>query len=677
MQDKLKKLKQNLLKLKGRYKGYFKSNILFFTFVIGGVINAILLRFFTVQNFLGFYPILADTIVMLLVGLFSYLIKPKKQVLYFMPWVIFFTAICVINAIYYNFYTSFASVSLLSLSVYVSDVGDAVVENVITISNFIYLWFPIFFLIVYYKLKREKYFDDKKSKDKSKFWGINTLLVTGLLILIFASTLSGTDISRLNKQWNREYLVMRFGIYTYQINDVIKSVEPKISSIFGYDQAMKEYRDYYANKENVVSDNEYTNIFKGKNILVIHAESIQQFVMGLDFNGEEVTPNLNKMASEGLFFNNFYTQVSVGTSSDTEFTFNTSLLPSANGTVFVSYWDRDYLTIPKILKEKGYYSFSMHGNNCSFWNREAMHKSMGYDNFFCKSYYDIDETIGLGLSDKSFFRQSVPMIQNIVSTENKPFYATLIMLTNHTPFSSVDKYGEFPVDMKVSKVNDLGESEIISMPYMEGTKLGNYFKSVHYADQALGQLMNDLETSGILDNTVVILYGDHDARLPKEDYRRLYNYNPETGQLLDENDPNYKEVDYYSYELNRKVPFIIWAKGLEHKEIDKVMGMYDVLPTIGNMFGFSSPYALGHDIFETDGDNIIVFANGNWMTEKMYYNSQKEEYKMLVDEPITQEYIDVNKQKASKALNVSNDIIIYDLIKKDEEQKQIVDQYGK
>jgi phosphoglycerol transferase MdoB-like AlkP superfamily enzyme len=594
-----------------------------------------------------------------------------------MPWVIFFTAICVINAIYYNFYTSFASVSLLSLSVYVSDVGEAVVENVITVSNFVYLWYPIAFLIVYYKLKKDKYFDDKKSKEKNKFWGINTLLVTGLLILVFASTLSGTDISRLNKQWNREYLVMRFGIYTYQINDVIKSVEPKISSIFGYDQAMKEYRDYYANKENIISDNKYTNIFKGKNILVIHAESIQQFVMGLDFNGEELTPNLNRMANEGLYFNNFYSQVSVGTSSDTEFTFNTSLLPSANGTVFVSYWDRDYLTIPKLLKEKGYYSFSMHGNNCSFWNREAMHKSMGYDNFFCKSYYDIDDTIGLGLSDKSFFRQSVPMIQDIVSSENKPFYATLIMLTNHTPFSSVDKYGEFSVDMKVSKVNDLGVEETVSMPYMEGTKLGNYFKSVHYADQALGQLMNDLETSGILDNTVVILYGDHDARLPKEDYRRLYNYNAETGELLDEDDPNYKEVDYYSYELNRKVPFIIWAKGLKHDEISEVMGMYDVLPTIGNMFGFSSPYALGHDIFETKGDNIVVFANGNWMTEKMYYNSQKEEYKMLVDEPITQDYIDANKKIAAKELNVSNDIIIYDLIKKDEEQKQIVNQYGK
>ena len=113
-------------------------------------------------------------------------------------------------------------------------------------------------------------------------------------------------------------------------------------------------------------------MFEGKNLLMIHAESIQQFVFDLSFNDLEVTPNLNRLAKEGLNFSNFYSQVGVGTSSDTEFTLNTSLMPSTSGTVFVSYWNREYITIPKLLKEKGYYSFSMHGNKGDMWNRMVM-----------------------------------------------------------------------------------------------------------------------------------------------------------------------------------------------------------------------------------------------------------------------------------------------------------------
>ena len=113
------------------------------------------------------------------------------------------------------------------------------------------------------------------------------------------------------------------------------------------------------------------------NIIGIHAESIQNFVIGLKINGQEVTPNLNKLAKEGLYFNNFYTQVSVGTSSDTEFTLATSLMPSNSGTAFGNYFDKTYIAMPQLLKDKGYYTFAMHGNNADYWNRRVMHKTLG------------------------------------------------------------------------------------------------------------------------------------------------------------------------------------------------------------------------------------------------------------------------------------------------------------
>jgi len=244
------------------------------------------------------------------------------------------------------------------------------------------------------------------------------------------------------------------------------------------------------------------------------------------------------------------------------------------------------------------------------------------------------------------------------------------MLTNHTTFSDTDKYGKFDVNIKETITKDDGTTEEVVYPYMEGTKLGNYFKSAHYADGALGEFINDLDNKGLLDNTVLVIYGDHDARLPKSDYNRLYNYDKTTDSILDDDDPNYKEYDSYQYELGRKVPFIIWTKDMKeqnkNKEITNVMGMYDVMPTLGNMFGFYNKYALGNDIFNIKENNIVVFPNGNWVTNKVYYNSQKEEYLSLTGEAISEEEISKNSEYAEKLLNVSNNIIVFDLLKEDQ-----------
>ena len=669
IQDKINYLREFL-------HNYFKTNILFMTFFCSSVINGCLLRFLTVKNYFDGGPILADAAIVLIVGAFGYFIKPRNQMKYFFTWGIVFTLLCVINSMYYTNYLSFASFSLLETSLQVIDVGDAVVENVMELKDFCYVWQLFALLFVHHMLKKRKYYEKVSKIEVGKVRALNTIVVGLILIGIFISTLNSTDISRLSKQWNREYIVMRFGAYTYQLNDLIATAKSQLNPLFGYDENAKAFREYYENKDCTHNDNSYTNIFKGKNILAIHAESIQQFTLDASFNGIPVAPNLKRMASEGLYFSNFYSQESVGTSSDSEFTFNTSLMPASSGTVFVSYWDREYVSIPKLLKEQGYYTFSMHANNGSFWNRINAHKSLGYDNFYYYTKdFEIDETIGLGLSDKSFFRQAVPIISS-VKEANEHFYGVLIMLTNHTPFSDIVNFSDYEVSYKYTKVNEeTGEEETIVAPYMEGTKLGNYFKSVHYADEALGQFIQDLDAAGLLDNTVIVIYGDHDAKLKKSEFVRYYNYDYQTDSVLNEDDPNYQAVDYFSYELNRKVPFIIWTKNHEYQaEITKVMGMYDVLPTLGNMFGFSSPYAFGHDIFSVD-ENVVVFPDGNWLTNKMYYSQSKEAGKLLdSDETVSVDYINYYNNLSESAISISNSIIVYDLIRKTNEFKALTTQ---
>lgn len=660
-------------------KEVVKNNILFFAFVFTTLFNTVLLRYFTIhtlENVFYYKPFLADLAVILLVGSFSFLVKEKNQFKYLFVSSIILNLICIINSVYYTFYTSFSSISLLATSKYVVAVGDAVVENVLRIQDLVYIWAPIVLLVINHKLKLTKHLRKSNKKDKRKF--LVSIVGAGISALVVILTLTSLEIGRFAKQWNREYIVMKFGIYTYHLNDLVKSIEPQIISLFGYDEALKTFTEYYKDTpEEQNWKNKYTGIFEGKNIISIHLESMQNFLIGLEFNGEEVTPNLNKLVKKSLYFSNFYAQVSVGTSSDSEFTLNTSLMPTNNGTAFVSYFDREYVSIAKLLKEKGYNTFSMHANNGSFWNRDVMHKRLGYDTFYSKNSYEIDEVIGLGLSDKSFFKQSVEKIKNI-NEKGQPYYGTLLMLTNHTPFSDTDKYGEFVVDLKEVVTLENGEKQTVSYPYMEGTKLGNYFKSAHYADEALGEFLVALEENGLMENTVIMLYGDHDARLPKSDYARLYNYDKTTDSTIAKEDPTYFDIDTYQYDILRKVPFIIYSKETEkslHKEVKTVMGMYDIMPTIGNMFGFYNKYQLGTDIFNTKGDNIVVFPNGNWVTNKVFYNSQKGAYLPLSNTEISDEYISDCNLYADNLLNVSNSLIVFDLIKHDKEKQESDEDY--
>ena len=154
----------------------------------------------------------------------------------------------------------------------------------------------------------------------------------------------------------------------------------------------------------------------------------------------------------------------------------------------------------------------------------------------------------------------------------------------------------------------------------------------------------------------------------------MYNYNKETDDVLDKNDPNYTNIDYYWYELNRSVPFIIWEKdGNLSKKIDTAMGMYDAMPTLANMLGVKPKYNLGNDIMNLT-DNVVVFPNGNWLTNNIYYNSQKDQYKILnTDYIVDNDEIEKNNEYATERLNISNDIIKYDLIKTEKDKLKKVE----
>ena len=681
-----KKVVSFLKRLRKRISKYLSVNRLFLTFVVFSIIETVLVRNYTLGNTFAFKPFICDLALLILIGAFGYFIKPRKQFNYYFIWMLIVTVMCIVNSIYYVFYTSFASFSLLAELGLVGEVGDSLTEK-FRIIDFIYFIFPVLFVFMHTKLKRGSYYHfTAKVENGKKMFGAT--LLAGIIVLVFTLVnMTGTDASRLVKQWDRQYIVQRFGIVLYQGNDLVQSLMPKINSMFGYDEAAKNFKDYYSEKfaQNKPS-NKYTGVLEGMNVIFIHMESIHDYLVGMEVNGQEITPTLNKLAKEGMYFSNFYPQISIGTSSDTEFTLNTSLMPANIGTAFVQYSDVTYESIPKILSQKGYYTFSSHANGATMWNRKVMHPNLGYKDLYFQDTFEYDEEeerLGLGLNDEAFFYQLQAKLEKI-EDEHSNYMGTLIQLSNHSPYAATDwhpemydKFGKLDLTNTYTIVNEDGTSEEVTDKYLEGTKMGNYLISAHYGDMALGTFIDYVRNSEYYDNTVFVLYGDHDARLSKSEYQYYYNYNTETGEVYDLGDEGYVDYNNYVHELNKSTPLVIWTKNKSvarkiKGENTNVMGMYDILPTLGNMMNFEYKYALGNDIHTVKEDNVVIFPNGNFVTNIVYYNNTKENYLILSNDNkrstnmiISEDYITNLKEYTDEILGVSNDILVHDLIKKE------------
>lgn len=669
----LENIKRIYKKILRSFKKYFSTNVLFLTYVFASVFIGFLLRYFTVGNVSEIKAFVCDFTIAILLGSFGYLIKPKRQFIYFFLLTVFYTFLCIINHIYYTFYMSFVSVSLLGTLSMLGEVSDSVTSK-LELIFFIYLLAPIIMIIVNRVLTKKNYYFEVGKHEKGKRMFIKTGATAVCIVLFLIVTLVPSEASRLIKQWNREYNVQRFGIYLYTFNDLIQSIQPSISTMFGYDSSAKVFRDFYATKDTKKEKNKYTNIFEGKNVIFIHAESIQNYLIDLEVNDIVITPNLNRLAKEGMYFSSFYPQISVGTSSDTEFTLSTGLLPSSSGTVFVNFYKRKYETIQNLFNEKGYYTFSMHANNADYWNRKTMYKTLGYQAFYAKDSFQVPtdkddpDYVGLGLSDKSFLHQSIDILKNI-KENNKNYMGTIITLSNHSPFEDITKYGD--IDFSITFDKGTGEydangneiKETVTVPYLEDTEMGNYLKSAHYADEALGQFFEEIVQNGLDENTVFIIYGDHESKLGRKNLNLLYNYDVETEGIKDINDPTYVNLEGDRYDLIKNTPLIIWTsdKSLQ-KEITDVMGMWDVLPTVSNMFGLEYKYALGNDIFSKN-EKVVVFPNGNILTNNIFYNNLNDSYVAFNDNPIESSYVERLKEYAEVRLDVSKAIIVHDLIR--------------
>nr|WP_237690723.1 LTA synthase family protein [Paenibacillus caui] len=304
-------------------------------------------------------------------------------------------------------------------------------------------------------------------------------------------------------------------------------------------------------------DPAYYAAAKGKNLIIIQLESFQNFLINLKIDGQEITPTMNKLAGESLYFPNFYQMVGQGNTSDAEFVVNTSFYIPPNEAATQNYPDKQLPSLPKLLQKNGYDTATFHTNVVEFWNRGELYKALGWNRYYDQKFFGTDHTVFFGPTDEVLYAKTMPELEKMQASA-KPFYTQIISMTAHHPFTIPH------------------ELDRITLPERyQNTMVGDYIRSQNYADWCLGQFIEQLKEKGIWDNSVVMLYGDHQG-LPK------YSLNKDELALMEEiYGRPYSNIDMIN------IPFIVSLPGTGPAVIDHVGGEVDVMPTAANLLGIS------------------------------------------------------------------------------------------
>ena len=583
----------------------------------------------TIQYFILWINPIATTL--LFFGLSLYIKNPKPALAILLIIDILNTLLLYLNIIFYREFTDFITVK--------SVLGFSKVSQGLSGSSFslmkphdVIYWLDIAVfigLLVWLKVKKIPI----KSNPVSKPMAIAVTCLSGL---IFSGNLALSEANRpqlLQRTFDRSYIVKYLGIDAYTIYDGIKtgmtsSVRAHASSN-GIDEVLDYTKKHYAEP-----NPETFGIAKGKNVIVLHLESFQQFLINMKVDGQEVTPFLNSIFQNQatISFDNFFHEVGQGKTSDAENMLETGTFGLPQGSLFTELGsDNVFQAAPAILGQKqGYTSAVFHGNVASFWNRDHVYKNLGYDNFFDRSYFDeSDETLGYGILDKDLFRESAQYLEHL----QQPFYTKFLSVTNHTPYYTDDKNFDFP------SLNT-GNSTV-----------DNYVRTAHYLDQSLEQFFTYLKKSGIYQNSIFVIYGDHFgiSNTDNKDLASALGKDPDTW-------------DEFDNAQMQRVPLMIHMPGYTKGSVNhEYGGEIDVLPTLLHLLGIDDKDYLhfGTDLLSPQHDQVVAFRNGNFVTPKYTilggkaYNNQTGE---IIDTKAARidEEISKDQEKVKTALSLSD-----------------------
>ncbi len=621
-------------RLKASYNWLTKTKLGFFTVVVVFFWIKTYLTYITkfnlgvvgsMQNFLLLINPLPTAILLIGIGLFF---KGRKSY-WIMVIIDFLLSLWLFsNILYYREFSDFLSTSIIKTSGSTSDNLGKSIAGITKGTDFlVFLDVVIIVLLIAFKVFK---IDVRRLKLKV------SLLIEGLAVVLIGTNLTMAQKDRpglLTRTFDNNYIVKYLGLNAFAVYDGVKTAQNNAIMAKANHSDLKTVQSYI--KKNYIAPNpEYYGVAKNKNVLVIHLESFQQFLIDYKWHGKEVTPNLNKLyhANDTISFDNFFNQVGQGKTSDAEMMLENSIFGLQSGSAMSSYGTSNtFESAPAILGQKaGYTSAVMHGGAGSFWNRDNAYKSFGYDYFMPLSYYQNKKGyyLGYGIKDKLFFDQSIKYMEHLP----QPFYLKMITVTNHYPYDLNKK------NQSIDKT-DTGDKTV-----------DGYVQTAHYLDQAIGELMSYLKKSGLDKNTLIMLYGDH--------YGISGNHHKASAQLLDKD--SFNNFDNLQFQ---RVPLMFHMPGLKGGINHTYGGEIDVRPTLFNLLGIKDQNMIqfGHSLLAKNAPQIVAQRNGDFITPK-YSKVEGSYYYTQSGKRITHPSKKVKAQLSSISNTVTTELSLSDRV---------------
>ncbi|WP_288598740.1 LTA synthase family protein [uncultured Streptococcus sp.] len=550
------------------------------------------------------------------------------------------------NSIYYREFTDFVTVNTMLASSKVSaGLGAAALELFRPWDVIYILDFPI---LAFFFLKKWIRMDNRPFNKRASF------AVTSLSAMLFSANLFLAEIDRpelLTRGFSNYYVVRALGLPAflgYSANQTYAANKERSKASEADLKPVEEYIQQHYAKPNP----EYFGMAKGRNVIYIHLESFQQFLIDYKLNVNdkeyEVTPFLNSLyhSNETFAFSNVFNQVKAGKTSDAETMIETGLFGLNQGSFMVNYGGTNtQQAAPFILSKNGYNSSAVfHGNAGSFWNRNTAYKQWGYNYFFDASYFtkqNSSNSFQYGLNDKYMLRDSIKYLERL----QQPFYTKFITVSNHYPYTtslSGDDLG-FPL----AKTQD--------------ETINGYFATANYLDSSIKAFFDYLKESGLYKNSIIVLYGDH--------YGISNSRNPSLAPLLDKNSETWSS---YDNAMLQRVPYMVVIPGMDKgRIIDTYGGEIDMLPTLEHLLGIDSQKFLqvGQDMLSPDHNQIVAFRSANYFVTPEYTSYSGRTYYTKTGDEITnpddktKADLDKIREAATLQLKISDSIQTGDLLR--------------
>lgn len=436
-----------------------------------------------------------------------------------------------------------------------------------------------------------------------------------------------SDYDLYQEPYSPYLAIKKFGLFTY--------IRIDLESNFGEEAPVDEVEDEIADFMSEFPEheiNDYTGYFEGKNLILIMAESLDTYAVD-----PLVMPNLYGMLDHAWYFENYYSPLYYRNTADTEFMTQTSFYPHSGVELSMeAFKDNTFLyTLPRMFENLGFTTMAFHDYTDYFYPRSNFDpNTLGYESYYGAVDMGLLEEPDGYIADHNWPSDTLMMEQVLTHLEGEDqFFTYILTVSGHLPYDDTHEIA----------VNNL---ETITNLFLENDRelpvdsILYYLAAQYEFDQSLGILLAGLEEENQLDDTVIMIYGDHYA----------YGLDMEDIWAYDTVKEDFSTLDIHN------VPMFIYHPSLDQQTISNTMSSIDIMPTLSNLFGLGIDYqkVMGQDALD-DIPNVVLLSNGSIISDHYSYNIETDTFLTEEESYLEEAYI-MNNYMIHKKL-ISNMIL--------------------